>query len=46
VTKEQARASTGWPLDASPTLTTTEPPTDVELRVLRHLEASMATVNL
>jgi glutaconate CoA-transferase subunit B len=39
-TVEQARAATGWPLAVSPDLATTEPPTDHELQVLRHLEAT------
>jgi glutaconate CoA-transferase subunit B len=39
-TVDQARAATGWPLAVSPDLATTEPPTDDELRVLRHLEAT------
>jgi len=37
VTVEEARAATGWPLAVAPTLETTPPPTDAELRVLREL---------
>jgi glutaconate CoA-transferase subunit B len=39
-TADQARDATGWPLVVSPELATTEPPTDDELRILRHLEAT------
>jgi glutaconate CoA-transferase subunit B len=39
-TTDDARAATGWPLAVSPDLATTDPPTDEELRVLRHLEAT------
>jgi glutaconate CoA-transferase subunit B len=42
-TADQARAATGWPLAVSPDLTTTEPPTDEELAVLRRLEATLET---
>jgi glutaconate CoA-transferase, subunit B len=37
---EQARAATGWDLQVSPSLTTTEPPTEHELTVLRALQAA------
>jgi len=40
-TPEQARAATGWPLAVSPNLTTTEPPSEVELSALRRLEATV-----
>ena len=40
-TAEQARAATGWPLAVSPSLTTTDPPSETELSVLRRLEATM-----
>jgi glutaconate CoA-transferase, subunit B len=40
-TAEQARAATGWPLAVSPNLTTTEPPSEVELGALRRLEATV-----
>jgi glutaconate CoA-transferase, subunit B len=39
-TAEDARAATGWPLAVSPDLATTDPPTDLELSVLRRLEAT------
>jgi glutaconate CoA-transferase, subunit B len=39
-TAEDARAATGWQLAVSPDLATNDPPTDEELRVLRHLEAT------
>jgi glutaconate CoA-transferase subunit B len=39
-TAEDARAATGWPLAVSPDLATTDPPTEEELLVLRHLEAT------
>jgi glutaconate CoA-transferase subunit B len=39
-TADDARAATGWSLAVSPDLATTDPPTDEELRVLRHLEAT------
>jgi glutaconate CoA-transferase, subunit B len=38
---EQARSSTGWPLTVRENLTVTDPPTERELAVLRHLEATM-----
>jgi glutaconate CoA-transferase subunit B len=38
VTPADALAATGWTLRVAPALTTTEPPTDDELRVLRDLE--------
>jgi glutaconate CoA-transferase subunit B len=38
VTLEQARAATGWALQASPGLTTTEEPASEDLRVLRELK--------
>jgi glutaconate CoA-transferase subunit B len=37
---DQARAATGWDLAVADDLTTTDPPTDVELAVLRELEAT------
>src|ERR1700749_518822 len=37
VTVEKAIESTGWALKVAPNLTTTEPPTETELRVLRDL---------
>ena len=40
VSVEQARAATGWALAVDNNLTTTEPPTDRELAVLRRLKAS------
>jgi glutaconate CoA-transferase, subunit B len=40
VTVEQARAATGWELAVSPRLSTTEPPTEEELRTLRALEGA------
>ncbi len=40
-TPELARAATGWPLAVSPNLTTTEPPSEVELSALRRLEATV-----
>jgi glutaconate CoA-transferase subunit B len=43
VTPEQARAATGWPLAVSDDLTTTEPPTEHELTVLRRLQATLDT---
>jgi glutaconate CoA-transferase, subunit B len=39
-TVEQAKAATGWDLQVSPSLTTTEPPTGHELTVLRALQAA------
>ena len=39
-TVEEAKAATGWPLAVSPDVVTTDPPTDAELSVLRHLEAT------
>ncbi|MEA2638304.1 MAG: glutaconate CoA-transferase, subunit [Chloroflexota bacterium] len=43
VTPEQAQAATGWPLAVSDDLTTTEPPTEHELTVLRRLQATLDT---
>jgi glutaconate CoA-transferase subunit B len=43
-TVEQARAATGWDLAVCPDLRTTDPPTDEELAVLRHLEATKGGV--
>ncbi|MCG5457929.1 CoA-transferase subunit beta [Micromonospora sp. PSH03] len=40
VTREQARAATGWDLAVAEGLTTGEPPTAAELAVLRALEAT------
>jgi glutaconate CoA-transferase, subunit B len=39
-TVEQAKAATGWDLQVSQSLTTTEPPTEHELTVLRALQAA------
>jgi glutaconate CoA-transferase subunit B len=39
-TAEDARAASGWPLAVSPELSTTAPPTEEELTVLRRLEAT------
>ncbi len=39
-TVEQAKAATGWDLQVSPTLSTTEPPSEHELAVLRALQAA------
>jgi glutaconate CoA-transferase, subunit B len=39
-TVEQVKAATGWDLRVSPALTTTEPPSDHELTVLRALQAA------
>jgi glutaconate CoA-transferase, subunit B len=41
VTPEQAKGATGWPLAVSDDLTTTEPPSEQELTVLRRLEATL-----
>jgi glutaconate CoA-transferase subunit B len=38
-TAEQAREATGWELKLAESVTTTEPPTDEELKVLRDLKA-------
>ena len=38
-TVEEAIAATGWPLRVAPDLTTTAPPTDLELEQLRGLVA-------
>jgi glutaconate CoA-transferase subunit B len=35
VTAEEAQANTGWPLKLAPTLRSTEPPSEEELRILR-----------
>jgi glutaconate CoA-transferase subunit B len=40
VTAERAVASTGWPLRLAPSLSSTPPPTEHELRVLRALQAA------
>jgi glutaconate CoA-transferase subunit B len=40
VTAADARGATGWELRVAPTLETTVPPTEEELRVLRELEAA------
>lgn len=40
VTPEQAQGATGWPLAVSDDLSTTEPPTEHELTVLRRLQAT------
>jgi len=40
-TPEQARAVTGWQLAVSPELAVTAPPSELELRVLRRLEATI-----
>jgi glutaconate CoA-transferase subunit B len=39
-TAEQAQSATGWTLAVSPDLTTTDPPSEHELTVLRRLEAT------
>jgi glutaconate CoA-transferase, subunit B len=39
-TVEQAKAATGWDLQVAPSLTTTEPPSEHELTVLRALQAA------
>ena len=39
---DQVRAATGWELRVSEQLETTEPPTEVELRVLRDLKERTA----
>jgi glutaconate CoA-transferase subunit B len=39
-TMEQAQAATGWQLAVSPDLSSTDPPSDEELTVLRRLEAT------
>jgi glutaconate CoA-transferase, subunit B len=41
VTPEQAKGATGWPLAVSDDLTTTEPPSEHELTVLRRLQATL-----
>ena len=41
VTPEQAQAATGWSLAVSDDLTTTEPPSEQELTVLRRLNATL-----
>jgi glutaconate CoA-transferase subunit B len=43
VTAEQAQAATGWPLAVSDDLSSTEPPTQQELTVLRRLQATLDT---
>ena len=43
-TLEQARAATGWQLAVSPELAVTNPPSDLELSVLRRLEATIGTM--
>lgn len=40
VSADQVRAATGWDLEVSPQLRTTDPPTDHELTKLRDLEAT------
>ena len=40
VSVDQARASTGWDLLVAPDLQRTEPPTEIELKELRRLEAT------
>jgi glutaconate CoA-transferase, subunit B len=35
ITSEQAQANTGWPLKVAPNLLTTNPPEELELRILR-----------
>ena len=41
VTAEQARAATGWPLAVAETLSTSAPPTEEELAVLRKLSRGL-----
>ena len=43
-TLEQARAATGWQLAVSPELAVTDPPSELELSVLRRLEATIGTM--
>ena len=43
-TLEQARAATGWRLAVSPELAVTNPPSELELSVLRRLEATIGTM--
>ncbi|HTV78857.1 MAG TPA: CoA-transferase [Steroidobacteraceae bacterium] len=45
VTEEAARQACGWPLRFSPRLTTTAPPTERELAVLRDLQARSAAAH-
>jgi glutaconate CoA-transferase subunit B len=40
VTADEARAATGWELEVAPTLSTTEPPSEIELETLRALQAA------
>ncbi|MTD52759.1 CoA-transferase subunit beta [Amycolatopsis pithecellobii] len=40
VTVEQVREATGWDLKVSPELSTTEPPSEAELKTLRELKAA------
>jgi glutaconate CoA-transferase subunit B len=42
---EQAREATGWDLKAAEDLGTTDPPSEEELRVLRHLRAKTEAAN-
>ena len=42
---EQAREATGWDLKAAEDLATTDPPSEEELRVLRHLRARTEAAN-
>jgi glutaconate CoA-transferase subunit B len=42
-TVEQAKQATGWDLRVADGVRPTEPPTDEELRVLRHLEGSKSS---
>ena len=42
VTVEQVVAETGWPLKVAATVETTPPPTELELQVLRELNARTA----
>jgi glutaconate CoA-transferase subunit B len=42
ITVEKVIEATGWPLKVAPKLTTTEPPTETELRILRDLNERTA----
>jgi glutaconate CoA-transferase, subunit B len=43
ITVDQVRANTGWDLAVADDLTTTDTPTDEELRILRELQATLTT---
>ena len=42
---KRVKKATGWPLKVSPSLTTTEPPTERELGVLRDLQERTAAAH-